>query len=253
VCSGGLGCLVPAAIVRSRVGCVPSSAMRWSWLVPVVLAAVSLSNSGAHGRKARKERSRPRDSPANRGSTAQQEIEQEIMEWVSEQVRAGRSPDVLRAALGTVASGGSPAGNDVAGSSTIRSSGLPKHAHSSSADLRLREPLMSQDAVTAAWGWYSGSLQEPASLPAEVISQYREHGHVLLRGFFDPDELMRLAPLLRETTAKHASEYERYMEQMAGYSSDRSGSPSADERQKQVTFTRRLCCDSPRVRWSERC
>lgn len=221
--------------------------MRWSSLVPVTLVALSLTNYGAQGRKARKERSKPRDSLANRGSTEQKEAEQDIMEWVSHQVSTGRSPEVLRAALGAVASGGSPAGNGMPVSSTVRSCGLPKHAQSSSADLRLREPLMSQDAVTNAWGWYSGSLQEPATLPSDVISQYREHGHVLLRGFFDPDELMQLAPLLRETTAKHAPEYERYMDQMAGTVSDDSSRASADERQKQVSCTSSVAsCTSPR-------
>lgn len=75
---------------------------------------------------------------------------------------------------------------------------------------------MSKEAVTAAWGWYSGSLEEPASLPAGVVQQYRDHGHVLLRGFFNPREMLELAPLLRETTEDHRLEYPRWAAKLIG-------------------------------------
>ena len=92
------------------------------------------------------------------------------MAWIQQKVGEGHSPEVLRAALGKVASGGaevlSPSaaggGGAVLGGGGPRAYGLPKHAHSAAADPRLREPLMSKDAVTSAWGWYSGSLVEPA-------------------------------------------------------------------------------------------
>jgi hypothetical protein len=122
----------------------------------------------AVGRKARKERAKPAaDNARTSGGAVEQEAaEQEVMAWIQQKVGEGHNPEVLRAALGSVASGGTGTSSPYSGAglsvASPRSCGLPKHAHSAAEDPRLREPLMSKDAVTSAWGWYSGSLNKPA-------------------------------------------------------------------------------------------
>jgi len=92
-----------------------------------------------------------------------------------------------------------------------RTFGLPKWGLKQDADPRLREPLMSKDKIQAAWGWYSGRLDEPAVLPPEVIEQYRDHGHIVLRGFFDPRQIQELLPLVRDTTSEHSDEWHKWL------------------------------------------
>jgi hypothetical protein len=180
------------------------------------LAMLALTCAACDAKKARKARPKPARSDA---ATAQRSAEAAVKEWVAGMIEVnGTSPEVLRAALASVA--GVPTGQSQSSATALptseRAFGLPSHAHSPNEDVRLREPLMSKDAVQEAWGWYSGSLSEPASLPSSVVAQYRNHGHVLLRGFFNPRELLEMKSLLEETTAAHAHEYPKWTAEMVG-------------------------------------
>ena len=182
------------------------------------LTVAALICAACDARKARKERPKPTSRADAAGD--QRAAEAAVQEWVAGMIEVnGTAPEVLRAALAAVA-GVPPMPSQTSATalpaSGTRAFGLPSHAHSPDEDARLREPLMSKDAVQAAWGWYSGSLSEPASLPPSVVAQYRNHGHVLLRGFFNPRELLEMKGLLEQTTSAHANEYPEWTAKMVG-------------------------------------
>ena len=119
-------------------------------------------------------------------------------------VANGTSPEELRTLVMAATAGGETAEG-------ARTFGLPKWGLGQDADAQLVEPLLSRAKVEAAWGWYSGRLDETAVLPPEVVEQYRDHGHVVLRGFFDPRQLQELLPLVRGTTLEHEREWPNWM------------------------------------------
>ena len=119
-------------------------------------------------------------------------------------VSNGTSPEELRTLVMAATAGGETAEG-------ARTFGLPKWGLGQDADAQLVEPLLSRAKVEAAWGWYSGRLDETAVLPPEVVEQYRDHGHVVLRGFFDPRQLQELLPLVRGTTLEHEREWPNWM------------------------------------------
>ena len=165
---------------------------------------------GAAPKRARKSRQKPVPLPPPPPPAPLSTDALAVQAWVAGMVANGTTPEALSR---MVARATGDMGEAAEGA---RTNGLPKHAMSADVDPRLHEPLMSKDAITASWGWYSGSLREPAELPREVIEQYRDHGHVVLRGFFNPRQLDELRPLLRETAKEHEHEWEDYMTEKTG-------------------------------------
>ena len=138
---------------------------------------------GEHGacKRGRKQRLRPKEGGTGGAGggggtvTVPSAAERDAMSaWVSGMVGNGSSPEALKQLFAEYAGGSTGGGETAEGARTF---GLPKHALPIDGDPRLREPMTSKDSISAAWGWYSGSLDEPAELPPHVIEFYRDHGY----------------------------------------------------------------------------